>query len=179
MSRIYSFPPIVDERSRVLIAGTAPSVKSLQHGQFYGHPHNYFWRVIYGLFQHPVPGQEGYPPPDPDYEQRIRFAREHRLALWDVIASCEREGSLDVNIKGEVPNDIPGLLSEYPGIRCIAFNGSKACDTFRRAFGNHASLEGIALLRMPSTSPIPTRNMRSLEDRLAVWRQLVPYAKGE
>lgn len=179
MSRIYSFPPVVDERSLVLIAGTAPSVKSLEHGQFYGHPHNFFWRVIYGLFQEREQGQEDYPAPDPIYENRIRFLRQNRLAVWDVIESCEREGSLDVNIKEEIPNDFPGLLSDYPGIRCIAFNGSKAYETFRRAFGKHPRMEGIALLKLPSTSPIPTKYMRNLEDRIVAWRQIVPYAKGD
>ncbi|MDQ6420245.1 DNA-deoxyinosine glycosylase [Paenibacillus sp. LHD-117] len=198
VERIFSFPPVVDERARVLIAGTAPSVKSLEHGQFYGHPQNYFWRVVYALF-----GDEGtraiapdgergiaghaagdvrpYLAPNSDYGERLDFLQAHRLALWDVIFSCEREGSLDVNIKAELPNDIPGLLERYPGIRCIAFNGSKAFDTFRKHYGKGTSAlpREVALLKLPSTSPIPTKHMRSLEDRVAAWRAIVPYAAGE
>ncbi|GKU77703.1 DNA-deoxyinosine glycosylase [Paenibacillus sp. L3-i20] len=177
MSRIFSFPPLIDDRAHVLIAGTAPSVKSLQHGQFYGHPQNYFWRVIYGLFQAPSEGEDTFPSPDPIYENRITFLQEHRLALWDVISSCEREGSLDVNIKGEILNDIPGLLEQYPSVRCIAFNGSKAYDTFQRNFRGHPALEDVAMLKLPSTSPIPTKYMRSLEDRLNAWRVIVPYSE--
>lgn len=175
MSLIYSFPPVVDERSRVLIAGTAPSVKSLEHGQFYGHPQNFFWRIIYGLFQEREQDSEGYPPADPVYENRIAFLRANRLAVWDIIHSCEREGSLDANIKEEVPNDFPGLLERYPGIRAIAFNGSKAYDTFRKAFGDHPSLRHVEKLKLPSSSPIPTKYMRNLEDRINAWRVIVPF----
>lgn len=176
MSRIFSFPPIVDDRARVLVAGTAPSVKSLEHRQFYGHPHNFFWRVVYGLFAEREHGQEPYPAPDPVYANRVAFLQQHRLALWDVISSCMREGSLDANIKEELTNDIPGLLARYPGIRCIAFNGSKAYDTFRKAFGGHPALAGVELVKLPSTSPIPTKHMRNLEDRIEAWRVIVPYA---
>jgi len=175
MSLIYSFPPVVDERSRVLIAGTAPSVKSLEYGQFYGHPQNFFWRIVYGLFQERMPGMDGYPPPDPVYENRLAFLREHRLAVWDVIHSCEREGSLDANIKEEIPNDFPGLIEHYPGIRAIAFNGSKAYDTFRKNFGGHPALQHVAKLKLPSSSPIPTKHMRSLEDRIGAWQAIVPF----
>lgn len=177
MSRIYSFPPIIDERARVLVAGTAPSVKSLEHGQFYGHPQNFFWRVMYGLFGEKDPGQEAYPSPDPVYEKRIAFIQRHRIALWDIIGSCEREGSLDANIKEEIPNDFPGLLAQYPGIRCIAFNGGKAYDTFRKAFGKHPAFEQVARLKLPSTSPIPTKHMRNLEDRIGAWQVIVPYTE--
>lgn len=165
--RIHSFAPVIDERARVLVCGTAPSVKSLEHRQFYGHPQNFFWPIVYRLF--------GETEVDPIYENRIAFLQEHRLALWDVIESCEREGSLDVHIRAEVPNPIPELVAKYPLLRCIAFNGSKAYDTFRKHFRNERCFEGIALLKMPSTSPIPTPRMRTLEDRLAVWEQIMPY----
>jgi len=176
MSFIYSFPPVVDERARVLVAGTAPSVKSLEKVQFYGHPHNYFWRIVYALFQGLKPGDEGYGVPDPSYENRLSFLQNHRLALWDVIHSCAREGSLDVNIKSETASDIPGLLRRYPGIRCVAFNGSKAYDTFMKAHGADAA-GGVALLKLPSSSPIPTRTMRNLDDRVAAWKAIVPFTE--
>lgn len=160
-----------------MIAGTAPSVKSLEHGQFYGHPQNYFWRVIYGLYQERLTDQNSYAQPDPVYENRIAFLQTHRLALWDVIHSCEREGSLDVHIKEEIPNDIPGLLVRFPGIRCVALNGSKAYDTFRKAFNRHQALEQVALLKLPSTSPIPTKHMRNLEDRINAWQAIKPYTQ--
>lgn len=200
--RIYSFPPVIDDRARVLIAGTAPSVKSLKHGQFYGNPQNYFWRVVYALFGDasrltpdvvaslsstaPAPNAADAPqsppylPPDADYDKRLAFLQEHRLALWDVIYSCEREGSLDANIKAELPNDFPGLLAHYPGITCIAFNGGKAYDTFRKHYGRSTGAlpREVALLKLPSTSPIPTKHMRNLDDRVRAWQIIVPYASG-
>ncbi len=173
--RVHSFPPLIDERARVLVSGTAPSVKSLEYGQFYGHPQNYFWRVVYGLFGKPQENDQ-YAEPDPDYGRRVAFLQNNGLALWDIIAHCEREGSLDANIKEAVPNDFPGLLRAYPNIRCIAFNGSKAYDTFRKHYGKHDAFRNVALLKLPSTSPIPTKHMRSLEDRVEAWKAIVPYA---
>ncbi|MFC4778977.1 DNA-deoxyinosine glycosylase [Paenibacillus sp. GCM10023252] len=166
--RIHSFPPVIDERARVLILGTAPSVKSLEHHQFYAHPRNYLWSVVYGLFGD---GQ----PPDPDYNKRLHFLKDHRLALWDVIESCEREGSLDMNIRNLKPNNLPGLLERYPGLRCFAFNGSKAHETFMRHYHGNPVFDTITVLKLPSTSPIPTPAMRSLEDRIGAWRAIVPY----
>ncbi|MFF2484220.1 DNA-deoxyinosine glycosylase [Paenibacillus sp. NPDC058071] len=169
--RIHSFPPVIDRRARVLVLGTAPSVKSLEHGQFYGHPRNYFWGVVYGLF--------GAGDPDSDYKRRLAFLQEHRLAVFDVIESCVREGSLDVNIREEEPNDLPKLLEQYPGLRCFAFNGSKAYDTYRKFFRDHPALKHIAALKLPSTSPIPTQKMRNLEDRIQAWSAVLPYLEEE
>ncbi|MFF2094188.1 DNA-deoxyinosine glycosylase [Paenibacillus sp. NPDC058174] len=167
MERIHSFPPVIDERARVLILGTAPSVKSLEHRQFYAHPRNYLWGIVYGLF--------GAGIPDENYSRRLNFLQEHRLAVFDVIESCEREGSLDVNIRDERPNDLPALLAQYPGLRCFAFNGSKAYDTFRKYFRDHPAFQSIATIKLPSSSPIPTQKMRNLEDRIEAWSVLLPY----
>lgn len=154
----------------MLVLGTAPSVKSLEYGQFYGHPRNYFWGVVYGLFDAGVP--------DAEYDRRIAFLKEHHLAVFDVIESCEREGSLDVNIRKEIPNDLPGILKRYPQLRCFAFNGSKAYDTFRKYFGADSAFDSVALLKLPSTSPIPTQKMRNLEDRIGAWSAIMPYLNG-
>ncbi|UVI30543.1 DNA-deoxyinosine glycosylase [Paenibacillus spongiae] len=164
--RVHSFPPVIDERARVLVLGSMPGTASLEKHQYYGHPRNYFWPVLYGLFDRT---------PDAGYENRLAFAQSHRFALWDVIASCEREGSLDVNIKGELPNDLPGLIAQYPGIRCLAFNGSKAHDTFLKVFGSDRVLGSIDRLKLPSTSPVPTPRMRNAADRMEVWRAVLPF----
>ncbi|MUT67892.1 DNA-deoxyinosine glycosylase [Paenibacillus sp. NEAU-GSW1] len=169
--RIHSFPPVIDDRARVLVLGTAPSVKSLEHKQFYGHPRNYFWGVVYGLF--------GAGAPNDHYGSRLAFLQEHRLAVFDVIESCEREGSLDVNIRDERPNDLPALLAQYPGLRCFAFNGSKAFSTFRKFYRNHPAFEQLTLVQLPSTSPIPTQKMRNLEDRIEAWSVLLPFLQQE
>ncbi|MFC4098850.1 DNA-deoxyinosine glycosylase [Paenibacillus xanthanilyticus] len=169
--RKHSFPPVIDERARVLIMGSLPGDASLQVKEYYGNPRNYFWTVVYALF-----GDGALP--DPDYDDRLAFAARHRLALWDVIAAGEREGSLDAKIKGETPNAIPELLAAYPGIRCLVFNGSKAHDTFMKHFRHHPCTEGRVLLKLPSTSPIPTPQMRGAADRIAAWRPIVDLARG-
>jgi len=163
---VHSFEPIIDERCRVLVLGSMPGVPSLMRSEYYGNPRNYFWGVLYGLFDQAI---------DEEYEKRLAFALSHRVALWDVLKSCKREGSLDANIRDEVVNDIPGLLTRYPNIRCLALNGTKAHDTFMRHFGKTEAAARVVRLKLPSTSPVPTRAMRSLEDRLAVWRTIVPY----
>lgn len=164
--KVQSFPPVIDERAKVLVLGSMPGTASLDKGQYYGHPRNHFWPVVYGLF-----GEQ----PSPGYDERIAYAQKRGLALWDTIAACRREGSLDANIQDESPNDIPGLLARYPGIVCIACNGSKSYDTFNKYFGSHSLCAHIPLLKLPSTSPIPTPRMRTTADRIEAWRALLPY----
>lgn len=166
--KVHSFPPVIDERSTVLVLGSMPGTASLEKHQYYGHPRNHFWPVVYGLF-----GRE----PDPDYASRLDFAREHGIALWDVIAACLREGSLDSNIRDAVPNDLPGLLENYPGIRALAFNGSKSYATYMKHFAEHPATARTEHLRLPSTSPIPTPRMRTTEDRIEAWRPILSYVK--
>ncbi|GFN34019.1 DNA-deoxyinosine glycosylase [Paenibacillus xylaniclasticus] len=167
MSMVHSFEPVIDENCQVLVLGSMPGVPSLTLSEYYGNPRNYFWRVLYGLF--------GQSTVDDEYEERLAFALSHRVALWDVLKSCTREGSLDSNIRNEVVNDIPGLLKRYPSIRCLALNGTKAHDTFMRHFGKTDAARRVVCLKLPSTSPVPTRTMRNLDDRLAAWRAIVPY----
>jgi TDG/mug DNA glycosylase family protein len=163
---VNSFPPVVDARSRILVLGSMPGVASLQAHQYYGNARNYLWRIVYGLFG-------GGKEPDEEYEGRIAFALENGIALWDVIASCERVGSLDSNIKMAIPNDIPGLLAVYPNIEILACNGTKSYSELMKHFGTDPEIRLRKVLRMPSTSPIPTRDYRGLDDRLQVWRTLL------
>ncbi|MBB6673886.1 DNA-deoxyinosine glycosylase [Cohnella nanjingensis] len=166
--RVHSFPPVVDERSQCLILGSMPGVASLQLHQYYGNARNYLWPILYAL--------HGLPGPDERYEDRLSFARAQGFALWDTIASCVREGSLDSNIRELQPNDIPGLLRAYPAIRVIACNGAKSHGELLRHFGGTPEVRARAVLRLPSTSPIPTPKFRGLEDRLSVWREMLePY----
>jgi hypoxanthine-DNA glycosylase len=118
------------------------------------------WRILYGLFS---PGSA----PAERYEDRVAFALNHGVALWDVIESCERPGSLDSNIKQAIPNDIPGLLGRFPKI------GTKSHSELNKHFGTDPEIAKRQVIRMPSTSPIPTRDFRGLDDRLAAWRALL------
>ena len=142
---IHCFPPIVDENCRVLVFGSMPSVTSLERQQYYGHKQNFFWPMMFQIFGEPY---------SDDYAVKRQLLLRHHVALWDVLASCEREGSLDSNITDEVCNAIPALLAEHPTIKYLLFNGGKAFQSFKRNFP--ALLEQMDYYQMPSTSPAHT-----------------------
>jgi hypoxanthine-DNA glycosylase len=154
-----SFPPIVDKEARVLVLGTLPGEESLRRQQYYAHPRNLFWPILYALF--------GGPPPPADYLARLDFARLSRVALWDVCMTGEREASADATIRRETPNALPRLLDTYPRIGAVAFNGSGARRLHDRHFPRRP---GLAYLHLPSTSPA----YASLDfaAKLALWRAL-------
>jgi len=157
---VKSFKPIIDERARVLILGTAPGAESLRKMQYYADPKNQFWTIIYSLFSMS---------PDQENSKRIRFVKDRRIALWDVLHSCFRPGSLDSSITGEAVNNFQDLFSEYPRVRCVAFNGSKAYEFFKRHVGLSQSMQFVQL---PSTSPTPGKHVKSLEAKIKEWNRL-------
>jgi len=165
--KVRSFPPVIDERSVWLVLGSMPGTASLAAHQYYGNPRNYFWRILYAMFE----GGEV----DERYEHRLAFALQHKVALWDAIAVCRREGSLDANIREAVPNDIPDLLRRYPQVNTIVCNGSKSYAELQRHHGKTQEVASRTVLRMPSTSPIPTPRYRGFDDRLAAWRKMLAY----
>ncbi len=148
---IHPIPPVFDANSRVLILGSFPSVKSREAAFFYGHPQNRFWRVIAA-----VTGDD----PGDTPETKTAFLLRNNIALWDVIASCEIEGSADSSIKNAVPNDLGPILQTAP-IRAIFTNGKTADRLYRRFLLPQTGVEAICL---PSTSPA---NAQWSEQRLA------------
>lgn len=162
---VHSFPPVIDPRSRLLILGSMPGVASLKAHQYYGNPRNHFWPIVYELF--------GGRAPDAGYEQRLEFALSHRLALWDAIAACEREGSLDASIQDAVPNDVPSLLRRYPQVAAIVCNGGKSHAELRKHYGATPEIASRTVVQLPSTSPIPTPRYRGFADRLDAWRAIL------
>ena len=136
-----SFPPVADASSRVLVLGTLPGEESLRRQQYYAHPRNLFWPIIFALF--------GATPPA-DYAERLAFVASHGIALWDVCEVGERERSADTTIRMERPNAIDRLLEARPRIRAVAFNGTAARRLHDRHFPRR---EGLAYLPLPSTSP--------------------------
>lgn len=140
---IHSFPPVVDDRSRILILGSMPGAMSLEKRHYYGNPRNRFWKIIHAVFGHEPAG---------GYDDDIAFLKRNSIALWDVLESCERTGSADAAIKHPRPNDILGLLRGHPAIRCVLFNGKSAEKLFRA----HVGYDGLpvrAYHTLPSTSP--------------------------
>ena len=121
--------------------GTLPGEESLRRQQYYAHPRNLFWPIVFALFGGA---------PTADYAARLAFAGAARLALWDVCGLAERDASADATIRREAPNAIPALLDAHPGIRAVAFNGSTARRLYDRHFPRRPD---ILYLALPSTSP--------------------------
>ncbi|WP_435524494.1 DNA-deoxyinosine glycosylase [Chryseobacterium indoltheticum] len=115
----------MDKYSEILILGSIPRVKSLEKQQYYAHPQNKFWKIIFELFNEKF---------TEDYVERIDVLKKNHIAIWDVIDSCERKGSLDSEIKNEEANQIPELLENYPNIKAIFCNGGKSYKKFTENF---------------------------------------------
>ena len=126
MNNCKSFNFIIDENSEILILGSMPSVKSLSEKQYYAHPKNRFWKVM-GLICN-------YDLYNSSYERKIEIILKNRFAIWDVIKTCKRKGSLDSNIQNEIPNEIDRLLKKYKNIKTIILNGNKAYQAFKKYF---------------------------------------------
>ena len=118
----HGLAPLVGADPRILILGSLPGDESIARQEYYGHPRNRFWKVLAAVFGESVPET---------YGQKKEFLFRHRVALWDVYASAERDGSTDARIKNPVTNDIPGFLAAHPGIRIIALNGGKAAGAYK------------------------------------------------
>ena len=141
--------------ARVLIVGSMPSVKSLADAQYYAHPRNAFWPILFDVF--------GVTPTD-DYEAKKTLILGNGLALWDAAQSCEREGSLDSNMRDVIYNDFASLYARCPHIHTVLCNGGTAHALFVKS--------GFAgdrrVIRMPSTSPAYTMPyVRKLE----IWKK--------
>lgn len=157
-----SFEPIINAASEILVLGSMPGDESLRKNEYYGNPRNQFWRILYSIFG--AEKEEGY-------EKRLAFALDHKIALWDVIESCQREGSLDSNIKDALPHDFVNFHQNYPGIRVVLFNGGKAYNVYRQQVGLNLK-EGLIYYSLPSTSPA---NTQRYEDKLEKWGILLKY----
>lgn len=161
----HTFTPVFDENSRILILGTFPSVKSRENQFYYGHPQNRFWRVTAALTDSAVPFT---------IEEKKRMLLEGRIAVWDVIASCEIEGSSDSSIRNVVPNDIAGLLGRT-NIQAVFCNGGKAYELYAKYCEKAC---GKKALKLPSTSP--ANAAWSLERLTASWKEATKqYIRGK
>jgi len=154
----YSFSPISHPTATVLILGTMPGAQSLAFQQYYGHPRNAFWKIICNVLETPF---------TTDYEERKSILLENRIALWDVLEACVREGSLDSAIEQEVPNDFDSFLKAHPNIKYICFNGQKAAKYFKQYVGVG---DRYTLQTLPSTSPANAG--MSFEKKLMEWESI-------
>lgn len=144
--------------------GTLPGEESLRRVEYYAHPRNLFWPIVYALFDETPP---------PAYVARVRFLASRGIAVWDVCEVGERRASADATIRREMPNAIDGLLDKHPRIRAVAFNGSGARQLYDRHF---ARRPGLLYLPLPSTSPAYAS--LSFAEKLARWSQLRDVLDG-
>jgi len=167
MASIQSFKPIADPGARLLILGSMPGEASLAARQYYAHPRNAFWPIMGGLL--------GFDPLA-HYAKRVQALQRAQIALWDVLKSCVREGSLDSRIDRDtlVPNDFRRFFHAYPGITRVCFNGAMAEATFRRHVLPSFDASRVELVRLPSTSP--AHASLSFEQKLEAWRAMVSIA---
>lgn len=155
---LHPIEPVFDRKSRILILGSFPSVKSREAMFFYGHPQNRFWRVLASVFDAPVPETVA---------QKRALLLSNGVALWDVIASCEIEGSADSSIRSVTPNDLSRIL-DHAQIKGIFTNGKTAHRYYRQYLQPVTGMEAVCL---PSTSPA---NAAWSAERLAeAWRAAI------
>lgn len=157
--RKIAFAPVINETSRVLFLGTMPGEESLRRQQYYGHPSNQFWKILYALYQEPLSS---------DYRERVAFVLSKGLAIWDVLQSCEGKGSLDSCIKNEIPNDFSGFYKNHPAIQTVCFTSKKAEDFYRKYVGFDKQ---HTFLVLPSPSPANAR-MR-LAEKTEKWHEIL------
>ncbi len=160
----HPIEPVFDEASRILILGSFPSVKSREVGFFYGHPQNRFWKVVSGVLGVPCPQT---------VEEKRQMLLAHRIALWDVIASCRIEGSSDSSIRDAQPTDLSILFSRA-SIQAVFCNGQTAF----RLYGKYQQEKtGLPARVLPSTSPANAAfRLEALTER---WREILPALRAD
>lgn len=151
---IHTIQPVYNSKSKVLILGSFPSVKSREQQFFYGHPQNRFWRVLSGVLECPLPR---------DIPEKKAMLLEHGVAVWDVIESCSIEGSSDASIRDVVPNDISRIL-DAADIQSVFANGAKSFELYRKYIYPQTKRK---IIKLPSTSP--ANASYSLERLIEAW----------
>lgn len=157
---ISGFGPIVNKQCNTLILGSMPSVTSLSEHRYYAFSRNQFWRLVCDLFNTEYIN---------NYEQRVKFLLSNKIALWDVVKSCVREGSLDTDIKKPLVNNFQWLFVTFPNIRTIVFNGAKSRQLFLR-YVNERWYENKTLIKLPSSSPAYTM---AYAKKLVEWQKAI------
>jgi double-stranded uracil-DNA glycosylase len=158
---LHPLEPVFDRDSRILILGTMPSVKSREAGFYYMNPQNRFWAILCGILAEPLPRS---------IDERRTLVLRHGIALWDVLRSCEIDGSLDDTIRNPVANDFTEIF-HAARLRAVFTTGTKATMLYRRLVRKNA---GIDCIPLPSTSPANRRYLTEIEMWKA-WRAILPY----
>lgn len=163
--KLISFPHISSLKAQTLILGSMPGQKSLDENQYYAHPRNAFWKIMASLYGFDI---------ELPYRERCQQLIKNNIALWDVMQSCKRKGSLDSAIEEDsiVSNDFNTFLNEHKQIKKICFNGQKSEKSFRKyVLPDLDNAESYMLISLPSTSP--AHASMKLEEKLAVWSKVL------
>lgn len=158
------FDPVVDARTRILVLGSLPGEQSLVRQEYYANKQNRFWLLMSAVIGQDLVAQA--------YRLRLQTLLAHGIGLWDVVATAQRDGSLDSRIRDRIDNDLLGLIATLPQLEAIAFNGGTAARLGLKALGEQAPRYRIVPL--PSSSPAYTL---AYAEKLAVWmnlRELLP-----
>jgi hypoxanthine-DNA glycosylase len=158
----FGLPPIARRDARLFILGSLPGDASLAAQRYYAHPTNQFWRLVGQVIGEPLELL--------DYPERLRRLADHRIGLWDVIASASRRGSLDQAIRSADPTALDRLRRDFPDFRAIAFNGAAASSAGRKLLGDAA---GLTLIDLPSSS---AANTRPFAEKASAWKVLGKYS---
>lgn len=161
--RKHSFPPVVDQHTRLLILGSLPGEASLAATQYYAHPRNAFWRLLETVLDAPLAALP--------YAERLTTLQKRGIGLWDVVAQADRRGSLDAAILNPSPNDLPALIATLPALRAVAFNGGASAKLGLRLLAPVA--DGIELIALPSSSP--AHAARSFAEKAELWSVLCVF----
>ncbi len=154
-----AFSPLVHTDSEILILGTMPGEKSLNLQEYYGNKGNQFWRLLYSIFSEELTH---------DYSRKKDFLKKHKIAVWDVLSHCEREGSLDSKIKNEIPNDFKAFYDTHPRIKYILFSSKNAAAYYDKYVGRR---EGLKYDILPS--PSGANATKSFADKLEIWSEKI------
>ena len=168
---LYGLPPLIAPNTRVLILGSFPGVKSLERQEYYGHPQNNFWKLIFSIVFQEISTSSRLTYCAERYEKRSELLRNAGIGCWDVYASCEREGSLDSAIRNAQLNDLASLKKLCPQLRAIAHNGLESY-----SHAKHTQGLGLPVYKLPSSSP--ANASWSFERKLSAWQEaLSPHLK--
>ena len=161
--QLQGLPPLLHAKTRLVVLGSFPGVASLRAQQYYGHPQNQFWKIVATLLATDTANATAVMAMP--YADRAQWLLRQGVGLWDVYASCEREGSLDMAIQHAQLNDVQSLRTLCPALQAIAHNGG---ESFKHA--KHTRTLGLPVYRLPSTSP--ANASWSFERKLAAWREV-------
>ena len=155
LATLTGFAPVLASDTKILILGSFPGAASLAAQQYYAHPRNQFWRLLSAVLNDDLSTLP--------YQQRLQRLLAHQLGVWDVLAACEREGSLDADIRRPQANDFGLLKQQCPQLRRIGFNGKTSAK-----FASLFTEAGFDTMHLPSSSPAYAQ--LNFEQKLDLWR---------